>query len=217
MNALLWDLDDTLLDTLPARMKALAHAYETCLGSRTDPHALWRSTRGGTLEDLGRRLLGTGYRRFTDTYRERYYTQPRDVRPYDGVAATLAALHAAGIPMAVVTSKVSWGAIDELGHANILQYFGAVIGFDDTDEHKPAAEPVFAALDRLLVEADDAVLFVGDSPADVFAARNAGCRSVAATWGTLDEEILMDATPDHTARVPGDVLALVRETYGVAL
>ena len=58
MSALLWDLDDTLLITLPGRMKALAHAHEVCLGSRTDPEALWRSHRGGSLEAMGKRLLG---------------------------------------------------------------------------------------------------------------------------------------------------------------
>jgi len=216
VKAVLWDLDDTLLETLPGRMQALAHAYEQCLGCRVDPVALWRSHRGGTLEDLGRRLVGADYLRFAAIYREHYYRQIRRIKPYAGVEGVLRSCLAAGVPMAVVTSKVSWGATDELGQAGLLQYFAAVVGFDDTELHKPDPEPVFAALERLVVDEIEQVLFVGDSPADVMAARNAGCQSVAATWGTLDTELLLDAYPDHVAHKPGDIFEMLAGARGVA-
>ena len=213
MTAVLWDLDDTLLNTLPGRMTALAHAYETCLGSKTDPEALWRSHRGGTLEDMGRRLLGEqDYLRFVTTYRERYYSLVRPIEPYAGVVEVLEALQHAGVPMAVVTSKIAWGATEELTSAGLLQYFHSVVGVDDTDLHKPDPAPVYEALDRLLIEPSPSVVFVGDSPADIWAAKNAGVTSVAALWGTLDAELLLDALPDHTATTPDGVLeALARK------
>jgi pyrophosphatase PpaX len=211
MRAILWDLDDTLLETLPGRLDALAYAYEACLGSRTDPLALWRSTRGGTLEDLGRRLLGNDYLRFTKTYRDHYYGKARAILPFSGIELVLRACLDADLPMAVVTSKVAWGATEELAQAGLLCYFQAVVGFDDTDQHKPDPEPVFTALERILVDDPAEVLFVGDSPADIWAARNAGCTSIGAFWGTLDRELLADAMPDLRAETPGDVLALVGE------
>lgn len=212
MTAVLWDMDDTLLNTLPGRMKALAHAYQECLGGTTDPEALWRSHRGGSLEDMGRRLMGEGGQtRFVNSYREYYYQLDRPVEPYPGVVAVLQAFGAAEIPMAVVTSKIAWGATEELTSSGLLRYFHSVIGADDTDLHKPDPAPVYEALDRLLIEAGPAVLFVGDSPADIWAARNAGVRSVAALWGTLDAELLLDAMPDYTAKTPGEVLALFAE------
>jgi pyrophosphatase PpaX len=215
MKGILWDLDDTLLDTLPGRMKSLAYAYERCMGSRTDPHALWRSTRGGTLEDLGRRLLGEDYTRFATTYREHYYAERREIRAYEGIHAVLEDCAEAGLSLAVVTSKVSWGAVEELSQANILQYFAAVVGFDDTECHKPDPEPVYAALERLVIDDPADVLFVGDSPADVFAARNAGCRSIAALWGCLDHELLRDAAPDLIAAVPDEVVEHLIAVRGV--
>ena len=212
MSAVLWDLDDTLLDTLAARMHALDHAYELCLGSKTDPLALWRSHRGGTLEDLGRRLLGADYLKFTTAYRDYYYGQQRTARPFAGIPEVLAHFAEHQVPMAVVTSKSSWGATDELASTGLLQFFGAVVGFDDTDEHKPDPEPVLAALDRLAVDATENVLFVGDSPADIFAARNAGCQPVAALWGTLDQELLEDASPAHFVHKPDEVWMLFAES-----
>ena len=209
---MLWDLDDTLLNTLPGRMTALAHAYETVVGGKTDPMALWVSHRGGTLEDLGRRLVGDDYQRFAAVYRDRYYTLQRNISPFDGVQPALEALLEFELPMAVVTSKVAWGATEELSRAGLLHYFQAVVGFDDTDLHKPDPEPIFTALERICIDEPEDVLFVGDSPADIWAARNAGCQSVASLWGTLDAELLLDAKPDHAVRSPVEILALLQES-----
>lgn len=210
MRAVLWDLDDTLLDTLPGRMRALAHAYETCVGGKTDPVALWRSHRGGTLEDLGRRLVGDEYLRFANVYRDFYFGLGSEIRPYPEVELVLRAFLEAEIPMAVVTSKIAWGATEELTKAGLLRYFEAVVGFDDTELHKPDPEPVFTALERLCVDDAEEVLFVGDSPADIWAARNAGAKSAAALWGTLDAELLHDSMPDFRAATPKEIFAIVQ-------
>ena len=209
MKAILWDLDDTVLETLPARMAALAHAYETCLGSKTDPQALWRSHRGGTLEGLARRLLGADYVRFTTAFRDRYYGQDREIKPFPGMEPVLDACLQHELPMAIVTSKDAWGATEELAQVDLLRYFQAVVGFDDTDLHKPEPDPIYAAMERLCMDEPRDLLFVGDSPADIWAARNAGCTSVAALWGTLDAELLLDAKPDHSIRQPGELLSIL--------
>jgi len=213
MTAVLWDLDDTLLDTLPARMRALSHAYERHVGGSVDPLELWRSHRGGTIEELGKRLLGEGYRDFVDTYRDHYFAEGIAPAPFPGIRETLGTLAAHGVPMAVVTSKVSWGATDELSRSGLLEYFGAVIGFDDTDVHKPEPDPVFLALERLVVDEPAATLFVGDSPADMRAGRSAGCVSVAAAWGTLEEGLLREAGPDYVARAPSEILQILSERF----
>ena len=211
MKAVLWDLDDTVLNTLPGRMEALRHAYQACVGGWCDPEDLWRSHRGGTLEDLGRRLLGDDYRRFTTTYRERYYGSGHRITAYEGIPDILRWCVEREVPLAIVTSKVAWGATDELAQAGLLQYFRCVIGFDDTDLHKPDPEPIYEALDRLCVHicSPEDVVFVGDSPADVFAARNAGCKSIGAGWGTLDPELLHDSYPDHFAATPADAFEVI--------
>ena len=209
MKAVFWDLDDTLLNTLLGRMEALAHAYQHCLGETTDPHALWREHNGRTLEDLGRRLAGDDWRRFAEAYRDHYYALDVEIAPFAGVRETLDAFAEHGLHQAVVTSKVSWGATEELTRTGLLERFAAVVGFDDSDVHKPEPEPLFIAMERLLIDEPGAVAYVGDTPADIEAARAAGCHAIGAAWGSLDPERLQAAGPDLLATEPGAVLRYV--------
>lgn len=207
MRAIFWDLDDTVLNTLPGRMEALRHAYEQCVGGDIDPLAMWKSHRGGSLEALGKRLLGDDWQRFAETYRDYYYNRDgAPPAPFDGVQAVLDEALASGLQLAVVTSKISWGAVDELERAGLLSYFRTVVGHDDVERPKPDPDPIFEAMARLVLDDAAQVLFVGDSPADVWAARNAGCTSVAATWGTVDPEALIEAGPTYVARTPRGVM-----------
>ncbi|MFN0097004.1 MAG: HAD family hydrolase [Dehalococcoidia bacterium] len=217
MTAILWDFDDTLVATLPARMKALRAAYERTVGGWVDPEELWRSHKGASLEAMGERLLGADGPRFVEIYREFYYGSDRALKPFDGITSVLRAAHAASIPMGVVTSKVSWGATEELEATDLLGFFATVVGADDTDAHKPDPAPIYLALDRMLIDDPGRVVFIGDSPADMLAARNAGCIGVGATWGTLDEGLLLDAGPRHLARSPQQLLPILREHFGEVL
>ena len=199
MTAVFWDLDDTLLNTLPGRMRALAHAYEQCLGCPTDPLELWRSHRGGSLESLAERLVGADALRFTTAYRSYYFRSRSMAAAYCGVADVLAVATDLGVRHAVVTSKVAWGATEELAEAGLLEF------------HKPEPDPIYAAMERLCLDDPRSVLFVGDSPADVWAARNAGCRSVAALWGTVDAGLLLEASPEFQVQEPRELLDIFRE------
>ena len=127
-------------------MRALEHAYLACLGTRVDPVALWRSHRGGTLEDSAGSCLATTSRRFTDRLRDHYYGQRRDFGRSPGVEEVLA-------------ECLRSGAADGGCHleGRLGRYRGAaagptsfassrrVVGFDDTELHKPDPEPIFTA------------------------------------------------------------------------
>ncbi len=216
MRAVFWDLDDTLLETAPWRMEALAEAHERCLGTRPDALALWRAHNGRTLEALARRLLGDRWRHFVEAYHERYYAREAPIAPFPGVTETLDALRAGGLQLAVVTSKVSWGATAELARTGLLERFATVVGSDDCERHKPEPEPLFTAMERLALDEPREIAHVGDAPADVEAARAAGCHAIGAGWGTLDAERLRAAGPDLLAERPADALAHVRGLAGAA-
>ena len=96
----------------------------------------------------------------------------------------------------------------ELRDLDIAGFFGVVIGFEDVRRHKPDPEGVNLALEALGILPAEA-LVVGDSPADMEAARRAGCRSCHAIWGTpTGVPGLAETKADMVAAAPEDLLAL---------
>jgi phosphoglycolate phosphatase len=101
---------------------------------------------------------------------------------YPGVVETLSSLRELGLPLAVVTNKPYAATIDILEVLGLRTYFDAVIGGDTLPERKPHPAPILAALEHLGV-APEAALMVGDNYHDVQAARAAGVRAFAVTYG----------------------------------
>jgi pyrophosphatase PpaX len=210
VKALLWDLDDTLLDTLEARVVALTHAYESYVGGQVDARAIWRALRGRSLSELGRDLLGDDYLSFTEAYDDHYHSRRSSVGPFPGIPELLEWCERSGLLLAIVTSRRSWDATEELQRSGLLKHFHAVVAWGDADLHKPDPAPVFAALDRLMVNSPEDAAFIGNSPSDIKSAKSAGCLSIAALWGTLDEELLLDAGPEARASSPTEIPGLIK-------
>ena len=208
-NAVLFDQDGTLIDSIALILSSYRHTMQTHRGA-TPPDSVW-------LAGLGTPLW-TQFRKFTDdeaevtamveTYRTHNLAHhDRMVRPYPGVLDAVRALHAAGRRLAIVTSKKHDGAVRGLRHCGFDGMFPVVVGADDVQRHKPDPEPVLHALTLLGVPPERAV-FVGDSPHDLESGRAAGVRTAAVAWGPFPPEDLQQLTPDYWIENPGDLLKL---------
>jgi phosphoglycolate phosphatase len=106
----------------------------------------------------------------------------RSTRPYPGVPETLRALKARGLRIAVVTNKPERATREILASLDLAPLIEVVVGGDTAPERKPHPAPVLVALERLAVAPTEAVM-VGDNHHDVSAARAAGVRAIAVTYG----------------------------------
>jgi pyrophosphatase PpaX len=210
--AVLFDLDGTLVDTVPFILEAVRQAFA---GYGTCPtEAEWIAGIGTPL----RTQLASFARRpeDVDALFERYRTfwlahHDDRTRPFPGAVETLAALASAGHPIGVVTAKIEQGAYRTLRHTALLPYVSAVVGADSCAHAKPHPEPVLLALEKLGRPPAEALL-VGDSPHDIAAAKAAGARAAGALWGACTRAALEAAGADvlleHVRDVPGVVAAL---------
>lgn len=214
MKAVFWDLDDTVLDTIAGRRRALADTYEEVLGERPDADELWKLHLGASIEGLAQELMDKDWPRFVDNFRERYYGNISPLEPFPGVVATLDALRSDGLELAIVTSKISWGAKGELERAGLMDRFATVVGYDDCERSKPAPDPLLLAMRRMNLEIPGQIAYVGDAPSDMRAARAAGCQAIGAAWGSLDLPRLRAENPDLLAERPREVLTYVRARTG---
>jgi len=197
-DAILFDLDGTLADSISLILRCYRHTMLIHLGYEP-PDELWRKGIGTPLDvQLSAFARSDGehiamletYRAFQDTIHDRV------VQPFPGVAAGLAALARRGLATAVVTSKGRDMTRRTMRVCGFEDHFDIVVTADDVTRAKPDPEPVFIALERLGHPDPARVLFVGDAPMDVRAGRAAGVRTAAATWGAASAELLLREQPD---------------------
>ncbi|WP_031518019.1 HAD-IA family hydrolase [Desulfofalx alkaliphila] len=194
-NTVLFDLDGTLIDSLPLIKRTYKRVFEQM-------NIPWG--QGDVMQWVGRALRDIGIHfagadREEDFFKlyQHYYSLDHDryTTAYPGTMEMLARLREQGIVMGVVTSKstkVAQRSIDFLG---MDKYMQVLIGAQDVDKHKPQPEPIFAALERLKRRPEQ-TMYVGDSPFDIMAAKAAGVKSVAVPWGIAKKESLLKHQPD---------------------
>jgi phosphoglycolate phosphatase len=188
LKAIIFDLDGTLVDSaLDLRDAVNVLLAEEGL-RQVDLDEVKSMIGDGVAKLVERALSATGgglsrlpalVARFLQIYE---VNASRHTEAYPGVADTLAGLRGLGLPLAVVTNKPYAATIEILEALGLRAYFDAVIGGDTLPERKPHPAPILAALRRLGV-APEAALMVGDNYHDVQAARAAGVRAFAVTYG----------------------------------
>lgn len=206
-GALLFDLDGTLTDPAPGITRCLNHALRA-LGHAPRPEDDLTVYIGPPLDDTFRTLADTDdaahVAALVTAYRERYgaigYAENR---VYDGVREALAALHEAGIPMSVCTSKRTDFAERILAHFDLRRFFDTV---DGGDIGTPKWQQVRGLVDR--GAAGPRTVMVGDRAVDVEAAHRNGLAAAAVLWGYGSRGELAAAGPQHLLDRPAQWLAL---------
>lgn len=211
-QAVIFDLDGTLLNTLGDLTAAINHALAT-QGLPLHTEAEVRTYVGDGVRELVVRACPPDAEEstlaaVTEAYYPYYAAHNADkTAPYEGVLPLLTALRDAGVRLAVVSNKHAAG-VQALCARFFGDYLELVVGADGTRPLKPAPDSLLYAMERMGVDPAH-VWFVGDSTMDVQTARNAGVRCAAVTWGFHDRDRLAAENPALLADTPADVLAAI--------
>lgn len=189
-HLVIFDLDGTLLDTAPDLLRAL----NTVLGEQelgpVDRSAVEYNFGHGAksliLEGFRRagRPLGQDeteplVHRFLEVYGSGYAI---DTRPYPGALTAMDRLAAHGVGFAVCTNKRAHLAGPLLEALGIRDRFAAVIGGDSLGVHKPDPGHILGTIAAAGADAATTVM-IGDSDADILAAKGAGVPVIAVSFG----------------------------------
>ena len=198
INLIVFDLDGTLVDSLPDLATAANHALRR-LGLPEYPLEFHQKMIGGGEKTYVRRLLGDDHQHLfpqaLELYLAHYSRHLGDQsRVYPGVADTLTRLSPR--KMAILSNKredLCRGVVQTMGLAG---FFQAVRGGDSYGVLKPAAEGL-GALIRELGEESTRTLMVGDKPEDILTGRGAGVYTAAVTYGYGEVSAITAAQPDN--------------------
>lgn len=219
-QAVIFDLDGTLVDSLPDIWDALGELLERH-GHTRHSRDVVRTLIGKGVENLVQRAfaarntelagaaLADRVAEFLSLYEPR---AARDTTLFPHVSEVVAALAAEGYRLGVCTNKltdVSRAILDEFGLAGAM---GAVVGGDHGPPRKPEPDLLIATADLLGVDVAASVM-IGDSASDIHAAKAAGMPVVAVEYGYTPVPV-RDLGPDIVIRDFSelrDALSFLRE------
>lgn len=203
-RAVLFDQDGTLINTfIPA-----LHAYSAACGRQITLAELEPVAHLGAARHLVGALLGRAASdEEDDIFHKALAEAVASVDPYPGITDLLTGLREAGVGSALATNSDGRSAGVVLGAHGLDLLFDTIVTVDMVGAPKPDPASLLLALDRLGAQPGEAI-FVGDSAADMAAARAAGVLAVAAGWGHQTPSIPADRI-DEVAATPADVARIV--------
>ena len=213
LQAFIFDLDGTLLDTLGDLAASVNYALKAC------------DMPQHSIDDV-RRFVGNGVRLLMEravpdgaanpqfeeaftTFRQHYMQHSlHTTRPYDGVMEMLQALRSRGFRTALVSNKI-YEATQEPCQHFFADSIEVAIGEHEAEgiRKKPAPDTVNEALRQLGVSREHAV-YVGDSDVDVATAAASGMPCISVLWGFRDREFLLAHGATQFISHPSELLTL---------
>ena len=195
VEAVVFDLDGTLLDTLED-LKDSVNVALTAYGLPERSREEICAFVGNGIRNLIMRAVPEGEKHpefenvfalFKEHYRE--HCNDKTV-PYDGILELMRELHGRGVKMAIVSNKFDAG-VKALNEKFFQDYIEIALGEVPGSKRKPDPESLNVVLQLLGVDKEHAV-YVGDSDVDIQTAKNAEVRCISVSWGFRDEEFLLN-------------------------
>ena len=211
-DAILFDMDGTLLDTVDDITEAL---NQTLLKRHYLTHS--RDKVKSFLGDGAYQLIQKALPEHTEgaviesvlaEYQVLYDQQAnRQTIPFPGVLPMLTALDEAGLKMAIISNKDDLN-VRALAKAHFGSLIHTAVGARDDVPLKPAPDSLHTVMRTLGVK-PERTLYIGDAYMDYYAAQNAGADCILVRWGYGDPATLVPLSPLFFVSDPAELPMLI--------
>jgi 2-phosphoglycolate phosphatase len=201
-NAILFDLDGTLLDTAPALGKALNTVFEKHNKPKL-PNDIIRNAAGyGSFKMLSLHYdlkeNSTEMIALKNEFFDIYLKDPLyKTIVFQGIEKLITKIEALEIPWGIVTNRLQKFCEPLLVNFEFLNKAKCIVFGDSTDKRKPHPKPLLLASQQLNLPPAE-LIYVGDVPTDIIAARNAGMTAASVLYGYANKD-------DHTLLNEADI------------
>lgn len=208
ITALLFDVDGTILDTREFILQATEHSL-AAFGYSIPERSVMKKHVGKPFSEYYLSLTGsnTHVSALMEAHRNWQYSHYHVSVLYPNAFETLHMLKEKGYTIAAVTTRGNPSSSQTLIDAGIHDVFDVIISGTDAPEQKPSPVPLFKALEHLSGSPETAVM-IGDSHLDIEAGKNAGTKTIRATYG-FHSENLHNPEPDFFIDDIKDLLSLM--------
>lgn len=209
-DAVMFDLDGTLADTLRDLTEAGNHAM-TAVNRPSYSLDEYRTLVGQGLDRLIHDALGAEHKSLFDdaiAAFHGYYAEHRydHCAPYPGIAELLDELTVKGVKLAVMSNKPDEATVDMVRRVFGRWDFAAVRGHRDGYPVKPDPKAAVEISHELGIP-PERWLYVGDTDVDMHTGKRAGFFTVGVAWGFRSVKEMRAAGADAIIDQPADLLA----------
>lgn len=212
-DAILFDLDGTLIDSAPDLIKTL---NDILLDHGRQPAA--DVSYSQYVSHGSRKLLELGfagdYPRPFDELRQmfltKYETQNTEQTDfYAGIPTLLQAIEASQTPWGIMTNKPTDSTIPIAKHLRLDERAAAIVCGDTLPVAKPDPSPIILACEMIGVNPENCV-YIGDNSGDVTAGQLAGMATIACAYGYVhQDDDINQWGADAIAHTPESILSLI--------
>lgn len=212
-NAIIFDLDGTLLNTLDDLYSSVNHALAQF---NLPVRSKWevRSYLGNGIRRLVEHALPEGcdpilMEKVFNEFRTYYLEHSLDrTQPYEDIIPMLQQCKALGKSTAIVSNKLNL-AVQDLHQRFFADCIDVAIGETPDVKRKPAPDMVKKAIELLGCKHSEAV-YVGDSEVDLATARNASLPCIAVSWGFRDKDFLIEQKAQTIIDTPQQLIEIIQ-------
>ncbi len=212
----IFDLDGTLTDSAEGIVASFLHALAH-IGAPVPDGDLAAQIVGPPMDDTFRSMFGEHAEDAITAFRAEYGARGWAMNAlFDGIEPLLADLRAAGVRLAVATSKLEPTARRILAHFGLDRHFEVIAGASPDGSLKTKVDVLAHALEQLR-PLPERVLMVGDRSHDVHGAAAHGIDTVVVGWGygRADFTDLAGNGTDTTGVTHAATIDELREALGV--
>jgi N-acetyl-D-muramate 6-phosphate phosphatase len=214
VNLFLFDMDGTLLDTLPALEYSMIQTYKKYGNGeyRTNIDDLRGAVTYGR-DALASVVFNTDNPdKKWGIYAEKVYNQTflNNTNYFSGVEKILEYLITEKIKFGIVTSKPRYLTEQLCSTLELLSHSDIVICPEDVKHKKPDPEPLLLACSKLGVDVSEAI-YVGDSDVDIESANNCKMNSIFVEYGYLPQSINVETLDfNYIANNTSDLFDIIK-------
>ena len=176
-----FDIDGTLIDTERTGVLSLIKTVRELMGVEMpypEAYGYFGIPSGKVAPMLGY----ADAERFGARWEENFVELMHLMKPFEGVEEVLAAVKSAGRITGCVTSRSRYELEKDIHMRGLMKYIDHVVCAEDSEEHKPSPEPMYAYMHKAGATDPSECIFIGDTMHDCQCAMGAGSDFALADW-----------------------------------
>lgn len=196
ISGIIFDIDGTITSTFKLIFATFNHVVGKHLNKTvTDEEII--NLFGPTEDVILKEWMSENY----DEARRDYYNFYEDnheemVDEIIGLKELIKLIKSKNIPLGIYTGKGRSSTDITLKKIGLYDYFDLIITGDDVQESKPSPEGIIKFVEQFNLNREE-IIMIGDAPADIYAAKNAGIKIATVLWDSYCRDEVLSLKSDY--------------------